>query len=54
MDYEQFKIVYIQAFKTIFKYSNKEVGYYINLDKVVELEDAYPDFAKRAENDPTL
>ena len=54
MDYEQFKTEYVRAFKTIFKYSNKEVGYYISLDRMEELADAYPDFAKRAENDPTL
>ena len=54
MDYGQFKTEYIQAFKNTFKYTPDQVGWNISIDKMVELSDAYPIWAERAENDPSL
>lgn len=51
MDYEEFKTVYINTFKTMMNYKPTECGASVFAEKLAELADEYPEFADRAENE---
>ena len=51
MSYEDFKKEYLGAFKTMMNYHPNEVGSLIWAEKMSELEDKFPSFAKQAEEE---
>ena len=51
MNYDEFKIAYTAAFNRAMSYKPSECGSTVYLEKMVDLADAYPEFADRAENE---
>ena len=51
MTYEEFKIAYTNAFKSMMRYKITEIGSGHFAEKMAELADAYPDFADQVESE---
>jgi hypothetical protein len=51
MTYEEFVTAYTAAFNLAMTYKPSECGFTVYAEKMVDLSDAYPEFADRAENE---
>jgi hypothetical protein len=47
VNYEEFKAEYTAAFLRAAKYTAGQIGFSINVERMAELADAYPEFEER-------
>ena len=47
MTYEQFKTEFTKAFNAAAKYNHGQIGFSINIERMAELADDYPEFEER-------